>query len=98
MISNYQNNNNNNNNDYTVDPSPATTPEIKGRYRRKLSANDNRAKAREILSWPQWFRMDLHFGIKIIELILEINYSIKNIAFNCLLCSKYNEHRDEAIS
>ena len=25
--------------------------------------------------------MDLHFGIKIIELILEINYSIKNIAF-----------------
>ena len=22
------------------DPSPATTPEIKGRYRRKLSAND----------------------------------------------------------
>ena len=47
---------------------------------------------------PQWLRMDLHFGIKIIELILEINYSIKNIAFNCLLCSKYNEHRDEAIS
>ena len=47
---------------------------------------------------PQWFRMDLHFGIKIIELILEINYSIKNIAFNCLLCSKYNEQRDEAIS
>ena len=46
---------------------------------------------------PQWFRMDLHFGIKIIELILEINYSIKNIEFN-LLCSKCNEHRDEAIS
>ena len=42
--------------------------------------------------------MDLHFGINIIELILEINYSIKNIEFNCLLCSKYNEHRDEAIS
>ena len=30
-----------NNNNYTVDPSPATTPEIEGRYRRKLSANDN---------------------------------------------------------
>ena len=42
--------------------------------------------------------MDLHFEIKIIELILEINYSIKNIEFNCLPCSKYNEHRDEAIS
>ena len=41
--------------------------------------------------------MDLHFGIKIIELILEINYSIENIEFN-LLCSKYSEHRDEAIS
>ena len=43
---NDDNNNNNNNDDddnnnYTVDPSPATTPEIKGRYRRKLSANDN---------------------------------------------------------
>ena len=42
--------------------------------------------------------MHLHFEIKIIELILESNYSIKNITFNCLLCSKYNEHRNEAIS
>ena len=34
--------------------------------------------------------MDLHFEIKIIELILELNYSIKNIELNCLL-SRENE-------
>ena len=71
-------------------------------HRRRPHCRNKKSLSTEVVCQRQLshsgFRMHLQFGIKIIELILEINYSVKNITFNCLLCNKYNEHRDEAIS